>query len=1045
MNTRFSAVGMPVGWAAIAKTVRDIDEDKIRNCKEDIDTLLVFAGLFSAVLTAFLVESYQTLSEDQGATMIQLLRQISSQTHSYAITAILLNSTAPPLPTDATPFEPPLFAIRVNVLWFASLIFSLITASFGMLVKQWLREFLSGDYTSPKARLRVRQFRFPGLLDWKVFEIAAVLPLLLQLALGLFLLGLCFFTWEVHPSIGLTSTPLVAGWALLFASCTIAPAFSSRCPYQFALLKRAMKSLRRLLCSNTHLGWLYAGPRGVIKFATPFEDADAATDEKSDVEMLAAVDAILLDDDLLGTTMWESLQQNETKLSDTIRFILGALRRRLSQRFSPSSMPRLLDLRQLTKQGWEAVVNVTAQSLIYSVESGHSKNRDWINWAIAILLSHSEYPLTIIGRNALVASFQESLVSTCNSIAVVSHHEHGTNLNESFTHLFERLGGALGLLKPEAVTHSIFTIVRQHLELCRTTCFHRIPSLADVLFHHSDSTLARETISPILLKCLDQNLSNPGEDVWTFGTCTEILAALDAILLDDALLVTKIWPSLKQNRISPSEIVEFVVGSLRRRAPFASISNRSPQILSLHSLAQSAWIGMIDIVADLVNSRSAKHVRFESNSDSILVAEEDWEVHAFTLLLSKSDYPLTSDGVRALESLFEQMRKTVVGGTSVVKPSSVLPPNPSLTYITQVFRKLRETFPSSDPECMMQHIIAITKFHPICTVSCNHHSFGDVLWSHSSQLPVDDMLHILMDCVIEHFPDSEDSMWTPWAEEIFDMVYLLHDLLSDPDAMNLKLRSAIQRSLPQTHLIRPMMVIAANRTMQVRSAHIFSWIYDECDTPNRLLLLGNLSFLVKGLTAVQEDAEVIDSSLPGPLAMCHFTLHVLDDLSDAHGFLEHWKNLWVDLSIALKCFRPTVQGSSEEHHKIAAACLSWIEYLEDWMDSKEWFLDQDMYKLWLERYKPEKSFFPEELIEALGMFIPNTSKITNCKRLKRLRDLDLQDTTNDSQIEWDYWYRYPGRATAPYPQPAEIRQTASLMNWLKPWRRSNSTVVIAAV
>lgn len=30
------------GWGAMAKTVRDIDEDKIRDCKEDIDTLLVF-------------------------------------------------------------------------------------------------------------------------------------------------------------------------------------------------------------------------------------------------------------------------------------------------------------------------------------------------------------------------------------------------------------------------------------------------------------------------------------------------------------------------------------------------------------------------------------------------------------------------------------------------------------------------------------------------------------------------------------------------------------------------------------------------------------------------------------------------------------------------------------------------------------------------------------------------------------------------------------------------------------------------------------------
>ena len=90
----------------------------------------------------------------------------------------------------ATPYSPSLSAVRINTLWFASLVFSLATASFGMSVKQWLREYLVCDYTSPQARLRIRQHRDPGMRAWKVLELAAMLPLLLQLSLALFFAGL---------------------------------------------------------------------------------------------------------------------------------------------------------------------------------------------------------------------------------------------------------------------------------------------------------------------------------------------------------------------------------------------------------------------------------------------------------------------------------------------------------------------------------------------------------------------------------------------------------------------------------------------------------------------------------------------------------------------------------------------------------------------------------------------------------------------------------------------------------------------------------------
>ncbi|EEB99753.1 hypothetical protein MPER_00492, partial [Moniliophthora perniciosa FA553] len=87
------------------------------------------AGLFSAVVTAFLIESYQWLSEDPADTTVTLLTQISMQ----------LNASQTTLP-ERPQFEPEASSIRINCFWFLSFIFSLTSALFGLLCKQWLRE-----------------------------------------------------------------------------------------------------------------------------------------------------------------------------------------------------------------------------------------------------------------------------------------------------------------------------------------------------------------------------------------------------------------------------------------------------------------------------------------------------------------------------------------------------------------------------------------------------------------------------------------------------------------------------------------------------------------------------------------------------------------------------------------------------------------------------------------------------------------------------------------------------------------------------------------
>ena len=134
--------------------------------------------------------------------------------------------------------------IVTNATWFASLMISLIAASFAMLVKQWLREYLANQEASPLARLRIRCFRYPALSKWRVFEIVAALPLFLQSALALFFIGMCYFASSIHPVVKWTVIPLVAIWALLFIAVTLAPVLSSSCPYKTTFLKEIMVRLR---------------------------------------------------------------------------------------------------------------------------------------------------------------------------------------------------------------------------------------------------------------------------------------------------------------------------------------------------------------------------------------------------------------------------------------------------------------------------------------------------------------------------------------------------------------------------------------------------------------------------------------------------------------------------------------------------------------------------------------------------------------------------------------------------------------------------------
>lgn len=71
-----------------------------------------------------------------------VLRRISVQLESFTLSPGLANSSssAPPLPS--LDFVADSATRWINTLWFLSLVFSLASALFGIMVKQWIREYM---------------------------------------------------------------------------------------------------------------------------------------------------------------------------------------------------------------------------------------------------------------------------------------------------------------------------------------------------------------------------------------------------------------------------------------------------------------------------------------------------------------------------------------------------------------------------------------------------------------------------------------------------------------------------------------------------------------------------------------------------------------------------------------------------------------------------------------------------------------------------------------------------------------------------------------
>ncbi|KIO33007.1 hypothetical protein M407DRAFT_65952, partial [Tulasnella calospora MUT 4182] len=141
-------------------TVADSHDRKLsKQLNDNLDVLLIFAGLFSAINTAFISLTMSALSPSPTTETNALLRLLISGADSKTLAAF----------DQSKPFSPEVISIAINCLLYASLSYSLLAAIGAMMCKQWLHSLdRSGQTGSVEDQGRFRQRKFDEAQTWRL-------------------------------------------------------------------------------------------------------------------------------------------------------------------------------------------------------------------------------------------------------------------------------------------------------------------------------------------------------------------------------------------------------------------------------------------------------------------------------------------------------------------------------------------------------------------------------------------------------------------------------------------------------------------------------------------------------------------------------------------------------------------------------------------------------------------------------------------------------------------------------------------------------------
>ncbi|KAI9462668.1 hypothetical protein F5148DRAFT_212707 [Russula earlei] len=222
-------------WSLYGREARSHDEARIHTLKDDMDGVLIFAGLFSSVLSAFALPKIQDLTVNpleqsvyyQQQT-VRLLAQVSQQIASIGTPTSINPTIPPPFPT----FHPSASDRRVNIVWLVSLVCSLSAALLATLVQQWVRAYMRvfQQSSKPLKTARIRLFLFEGVKFLPV--VAEAVPALVHVSLILFLWGLGDVIKHIDTMVYITTIVPIAINGFFYFFFVIAPIWNPQSPFR---------------------------------------------------------------------------------------------------------------------------------------------------------------------------------------------------------------------------------------------------------------------------------------------------------------------------------------------------------------------------------------------------------------------------------------------------------------------------------------------------------------------------------------------------------------------------------------------------------------------------------------------------------------------------------------------------------------------------------------------------------------------------------------------------------------------------------------------
>ncbi|KAF8490153.1 hypothetical protein F5888DRAFT_1742581 [Russula emetica] len=206
------------------------DSAMVERWKADMDGILIYTGVFSATVAAFLIESYKSLKPDPTDVSSSLLQQVTQE-----LAGISNGDHFTPPSLDS--FKPPRYAIQVNILWFLSLVITLSCGLGATLVQSWVRRYdrLTQHSDTPAHRVRVRTFLFAGIKEFHVRLIVENISLLLHAAIFLFFAGLVEFLLNINDEVAHVVLAVICFFAAIYVTLTFLPVIFQQCPFQTPL------------------------------------------------------------------------------------------------------------------------------------------------------------------------------------------------------------------------------------------------------------------------------------------------------------------------------------------------------------------------------------------------------------------------------------------------------------------------------------------------------------------------------------------------------------------------------------------------------------------------------------------------------------------------------------------------------------------------------------------------------------------------------------------------------------------------------------------